>query len=239
MASTTPAIVLSGIKYGESNLIVKAFTRERGLLSYWVPGVFGSRKGRMRSSFFQPLMLLEITGQERKRGTLERISELRPLHLRHSFGEDVRKVACALFISEVLAFCLAGEQEDRSMFDYVDRAVRWLDEQAFCPLFPAYFLWNLSAYLGVFPDTTDRNLSLFDLREGHFVASGGPGDSMDETAVELFLSLTEASLEELPEVGYSPGQPREQLSQAVRYFEYQIQGFRSPQSIAVLKDVFR
>lgn len=238
MVVRTPAIVLSGIKYGESNLILRALTRESGLKSYWVPGVFGSGKRRLRSSLFQPLTVLEIEGYHRNKGTLEHIREARALFQGHNIAVDVRKIACALFISEILGATLGGEQRDEALFDFVERSVHWLDGEQFCPLFPAYFLWNLTAYLGFFPDTSGRGLPLFDLKEGTFVRSGNPLYCMDDEDVNLFLSLTESRLGDIPGIKFSRGQPKAQLLWSLKYFEHQVQGFRGPQSLAVLNTVF-
>ncbi len=238
MTVTTPAVVLSGIKYGESSLIVKALTRESGLKSYWVPGVYGKRKSRIRSSFFQPLSVLEIDGYHKNKGTLERMREARPLYQCHSFSLDMRKVACALFISEVLLLSLEQDQQDAALYEYVERAVRWLDSSTFSPLFPAYFLWNLTAYLGFFPDTSERGLPVFDLVEGTFVIKGHPTRCVEGEGLRLFISLTECSLDELAGLSFDKGKPREQLLWCVRYYEQQVQGFRSPKSLSVLKDVF-
>jgi DNA repair protein RecO (recombination protein O) len=238
MTITTPAVVLSGIKYGESSLIVKALTRESGLNSYWVPGVYGKKKSRMHSSFFQPLSILEINGYHKNKGTLERMREVRPLYQFHSFSTDVRKVACALFISEVLLSSLEQDQQDEALYEYVERSIRWMDASDFSPLFPAYFLWNLTAYLGFFPDTSHRDFPLFHLSEGTFVLKGHPSQCLEGEGLKLFISLTECGLDELVGLSYGKGEPKEQLLWCIRYYEQQVQGFRSPRSLSVLKDVF-
>ena len=48
MQVTTKAIVLSSLKYGDSSLIVKAFTATDGLKSYLLKGVLTSKKGKFR-----------------------------------------------------------------------------------------------------------------------------------------------------------------------------------------------
>ncbi len=238
MTVTTPAVVLSGIKYGESSLIVKALTRESGLKSYWVPGVYGKSKSRIRSSFFQPLSILEINGYHKNKGTLERMREARPLHQSHSFSTDMRKVACALFISEVLLSCLEQDQQDEALYEYVERSVRWMDTADFSPLFPAYFLWNLTAYLGFYPDTSGCELPAFHLGEGTFVSTAPPTQCLEGEGLKLFISLTECGLDQLDGLSFGKGQPKEQLLWCIRYYEQQVQGFRSPRSLSVLKDVF-
>ncbi len=54
MLSTTKAIVLSAIKYGDSDLIVKCYT-QLGLKSYMLKGILKSKKGKLKVAYFQPL----------------------------------------------------------------------------------------------------------------------------------------------------------------------------------------
>ena len=75
MVITTKAIVLSSLKYGESDLIVKLFTESSGLKTYLLRNVLKSKKGKLRSSYFQSLSLLEIEVSHKNKGTLERINE--------------------------------------------------------------------------------------------------------------------------------------------------------------------
>lgn len=239
MLITTPAIVLSGLKYGETNLIVKALTRDAGLRSYWVPGVYGGKKGRMKPSFFQPLTVLEITAIHKSKGSLERLKEVRALPSSPDLTGDVRKLACCMLISEVLSESLADEQHESGLFEYLEHGLRWLAEEEFCPLFPSYFLWNLTAYLGFYPDTSGFGLGVFDLKEGVFAPEAAPLRSMGGEDAQVLLRLVEAGWDELHSLSCSRGQPREQLLWVIKYFEFQVQGFRTPRSLAVWQEVFK
>ncbi|MFT5925842.1 MAG: DNA repair protein RecO (recombination protein O), partial [Rubritalea sp.] len=66
----TSAIVLSAIKYSESDLIARLYTRELGVQSFILKGIRKSRKGKLRTAFFQPLTQLEIETQHKGKGTL-------------------------------------------------------------------------------------------------------------------------------------------------------------------------
>ena len=73
MQETTKAIVLSSIKYGDTSLIVKAFTASSGIKTYLLRGVLASKRGKLKSAYFQPLMQLEIIANHRNKGNLESI----------------------------------------------------------------------------------------------------------------------------------------------------------------------
>ena len=43
----TKAIVISSIKYGDTSLIAKLYTREHGLISFMLRGILKSKKGKL------------------------------------------------------------------------------------------------------------------------------------------------------------------------------------------------
>ena len=93
MLVKTKAIVISSLKYGEADLIVKCFTHSSGLKSYLVRNVLKSRKGKLRVSLFQPLTHLDIEANHKDKGTLESIREAKVTHHFKSLHTDVIKLS--------------------------------------------------------------------------------------------------------------------------------------------------
>ncbi|MGA0063602.1 MAG: DNA repair protein RecO, partial [Flavobacteriaceae bacterium] len=54
----TELIVLSRLRYGDTSLIVRAYTRELGLQSYMIKGVLKPKKTGLKPSYFQSLTRL-------------------------------------------------------------------------------------------------------------------------------------------------------------------------------------
>ncbi|WP_431111606.1 DNA repair protein RecO, partial [Winogradskyella poriferorum] len=77
MQITTKAIVLSSLKYGDTSLIVRAFTESDGVKSYLLKGVLASKKGKLKPAYFLPLMQLELVAVHKNKGTLETIKEVK------------------------------------------------------------------------------------------------------------------------------------------------------------------
>ena len=50
MLVNTRAIVISALKYGEADLIVKCFTEEAGLKTYLLRSILKSKKGKLRTA---------------------------------------------------------------------------------------------------------------------------------------------------------------------------------------------
>src|SRR5680860_1294328 len=95
MQVTTKAIILTSIKYGDTSLIVKAFTASHGLKSYMLKGALSAKKGKLKAAYFQPLTQLEIVANHRNKGTLESIREAKVNYPYQSVHNDI----CLLYTS--------------------------------------------------------------------------------------------------------------------------------------------
>ena len=74
----TKAIILRTVKYGETSLIVTAYTELYGLQSYIVQGVRAStKKAGSKANYFQPAAILELIVSHHDLNNLQRIKEFR------------------------------------------------------------------------------------------------------------------------------------------------------------------
>lgn len=170
MLHTTQGIVLHTIKYSETSLIVKMYTRNFGLQSYMINGV-RSKKSTKKARLFQPLALVEMVVSNSNKGTLQRISEITPLHPYSEIPFDMVKSSIVFFLNEVLYKSLGEEQADEDLFDFIKNSMLLLDlKHENCSNFHAFFMIQLSRFLGFFPEgkCTEQN-PIFDLKEGRFV----------------------------------------------------------------------
>ena len=54
MLIETDAVVISTFKYSESSLIARCYCKELGLKSFMLKGILSSKKGPLKSHFFNP-----------------------------------------------------------------------------------------------------------------------------------------------------------------------------------------
>src|SRR5690606_3772537 len=135
MQITTKAIVLSSLKYGDTSLIVKAFTESDGLKSYLLKGVFSSGKGRLKPAYFLPLMQLEIVANHRDKGTLESIREVKVAMPYRTLHTDILKNSVVLFLAEMLGSSIHEQEQDHGLFSYLEHALQWMDDHELSPNF--------------------------------------------------------------------------------------------------------
>jgi DNA repair protein RecO (recombination protein O) len=103
MVISTKAIVISKIKYGDSDLIVKCYTQELGMVSYMLKGVLKSKKGKVKTAYFQLLSQLDIETIHRANRSFQSIKDLRMNHMYVSLHTNVLKSTIVMFLFRVLS----------------------------------------------------------------------------------------------------------------------------------------
>ena len=238
MQLTTRAIVLSSLKYGDTSLIVKAFTASSGLKTYLLKGVLASKKGKLKSAYFQPLMQLELVAFHKNKGTLERIKEAKVSYPYQSLYTDISKNAIAMFLSEMLSSSIYEEEENAPLFRFLEASLQWLDTHESIANFHLYFLLELSKYLGFYPDISNRDAPYFDLLEGEFRQDFTSNPSLSGENLEHLKSFLGINFDAFHTVRIGKQARQTLLQNLVLYFELHLHGFRKPRSLAVLNEVF-
>lgn len=238
MQITTRAIVLSCLKYGDSSLIVKAFTESDGLKTYLLKGVLASRKGRLKTAYFQPLMQLELVATHRNKGTLERISEARINFPYSSVHTDISKNALTMFLAEMLGNCIREEERNASLFNFLESALQWLDTHERIANFHLLFLLELTKYLGFYPDTNHSDAPYFDLVEGAFTTQPDAHPSLSGKKLDDFRAFFGINFDAIHTIKLGKKDRLELVQNLIFYFEVHLHGFRKPRSLAILNEVF-
>lgn len=238
MLTTIKAIVLNAIKYGEADLIVKCFTYEAGTKSYLLRGILKSKKGKLKPAYFQPLTQLKITANHKLGNKLNSIREVEIVNHYTSIFNDIPKQAITLFISEILVSCVQEEEQNESLYHYIENSLIWLDLNSNIANFHLYFLINLTKYLGFYPDKTNINGSFFDLNEGLFLDFQPKFEYISGEKLTILKQLLGIDFDELDLIQINSKMRYEFLTIIIRYFELHLSGFRKPKSLSVLKSVF-
>ncbi len=238
MIVNSPAIVIHALRYGEADLIVTLFTKTAGLRSYLQRGVLKSKKGKIRSSLFQPLMLLEIEALHKNKGTLERIKDARVAKHYTTLHTDFVKSALVFFISDVLKNSIQEQEANVDLFEYIETALLWLDAHNEIGNFHITFLIKLTQYLGFFPDTSQTEQEYFNMEEGVFQAASTNIYCVNDTHILQFKEFLGTTFEESMNIKLSKTTRSEILAMLLVYFELHLHGFKKPKSLSVLNEIF-
>jgi DNA repair protein RecO (recombination protein O) len=177
MTHTTKAIILRTVKYGETSLVVTAFTELFGVQTYMVNGVRSSKPGA-KANLFQPAALLEMVVYHHENKSMQRIREFRWAYLYEHILSNVIKNSVALYMVELLHKCLKQPEPNPELFGFCEDALLQLDmaDNTVTANFPLFFSLHLPHFFGFKPqpvlsdgDTfSETDMVYFDLREGYF-----------------------------------------------------------------------
>jgi DNA repair protein RecO (recombination protein O) len=238
MQVTTKAIVLSALKYGDTSLIVRAFTASDGLKAYMLKGVLASKKGKVKAAYFLPLTQLEIVANHRNKGTLESIREAKVHYSYQSLHTHVAKNAMTLFLAEILSNSVHEEEKNLPLFQFLEAALQWLDTHNDISNFHIYFLLVLTKYLGFYPDMEFLEAPYFDLLEGEFVAIPSLNPMLQNRELDFFKAFLGTNFDAFHTIKMNKADRQAVLKSLIMYFELHLQGFKKPRSLAVLNEVF-
>ena len=234
----TPAIVIHSLRYGEADLIITLFTKTDGLRSYLQKGVLKSKKGKIRSSLFQPLTILAIEASHKNKGTLERLKEARVLIPFTTLHTDFVKSALVFFIADILKSSIKEEETNIELFDYLETALLWLDTHDHIANFHIAFLIKLTQYLGFYPDIFDMSGDYFDMQEGVFQSSSSGIHCAQGEYINKFKQFLGTTFEESMNIKLSKTLRSDILTMLLVYFELHLHGFKKPKSLSVLNEIF-
>lgn len=234
----TKLIVLSALKYGDSSLIVKAYTASDGLKSYLLKGVLGSRKGKLKAGYFQPLTQLDVVASHRNKGNLEHLREVRVAYPYQELHARMDKKAIGLFLAELLGASLREEEPDPQLFNFLEASLQWLDTNPKVANFHLLFMLELSRFLGFYPSGYQPGDAYFDLEEGMFLSEPASNQVIQGENFDRFVQLLGTKFEGLSTFKMNKANRSELLQDLIRYYEIHLQGFRKPKSLAILHELF-
>ena len=169
MDDKTEGIVLQSIRYGDTSLIVRVFTRNFGLKSYMVKGAF-NRGAKNRAALFQNLSLIQyVEAGKPNKGTLGYLKDVQLTTVYQSLPFVMNKSAILMYVSELLTKTITEQEQNTALYDFIVKSLQWLDivEQGYAN-FPLFFTLELTRHLGFYPKANHEAGFCFDMMEGTF-----------------------------------------------------------------------
>lgn len=238
MLVTTPAIVISALKYQESSLIVKCFTKDLGLKSYLLKGILKSKKGALRPALFQPFTLLDITANYKRNASLNFIKEAQVYCYHNSIHTDVYKSSIVLFLSEILSITIKEEEENKVLFSYIEKAIIWLENNKEIANFHLLFMLRLTLYLGCYPDASQKELPYFNLELGQFTEKPLTNININEDKITTLKALLGMDFDGIKQLKLNAKQRTEFLDFMLDYYTIHLFDFKKPKSLEILSKIF-
>lgn len=238
---TTKAIILRAVKYGETSLIVTAYTELFGLQSYIVQGVRTvSKKGSGKANYFQPGAILELVVYHQEIKNLQRIKEFKWSYLYKEVLSNVIKNCVLLYMVELLQKCIKQPESSAELFSFIEEALMQLDnaDETITAGLTIYFAIHLAAFFG-FQINHDEQLPILDLQDGKF-SQTHPQHAYytdGKTAALIFELLKVMQPAELHEVPMNHLQRRAVLEVMETFYTLHLPEFGKMKTLPVLKEV--
>ena len=174
MLHNTKGIVLRVTKYGDTSIIMTAYTELFGLQQYIVKGVrVTSKKGANKGVFYQPAAILQMEVYHAPMKQLQMVKEVSWDYVYQNVYSDVLRNAVATYIVEVLQQTMQPEPHPE-LFYLIEDTFKQLDKGGpnLVGNLPIYFLIHLSQTMGFgLQGKYSPTTSVLDVREGQFVAA--------------------------------------------------------------------
>lgn len=236
MLIATNAIVLSQLKYRDNDLIVKCYTKEKGVMSFLQKGALKAKSKTI--AYFQPLSQLHLVVNFKPQRALNYIKDIKLEHPYSSLHSNILKSAIVLFLSEVITNSIKEEEPNPNLYSFLETSFLWLDTNSAFSNFHLLFLLNLTKYLGFYPNTPNKTSSYFNLYSGEFENENTTKHSITGAHLTLLKQLLGTNFAVLNTIKLSSKQRQSFLLVILLYFELHLEDFKSPKSLQVFNDVF-
>lgn len=115
MIVNTTALVLKTFPYGETSLISRCFTKEKGKISFIIKGA--QSKKNLISPYFQPLSHIQIIYSEKESRELQIVSKVNFVNIWLKISESLKKMTLLQSILEITDFTLEANDPHPRLFD--------------------------------------------------------------------------------------------------------------------------
>jgi DNA repair protein RecO (recombination protein O) len=240
MLEKTKGIILNQIKYTDSGIVARLYTRNFGRQSFLIKGMRNKKAGK-HNILFQPMFILDLVMNYKASREMQVLKEFSVSFAPYDIHSNIKKSCVAIFLGEVLTSVLKEESPHEEMFDYIEESIKYFDscKEGYAN-FHIAFLTGLSSFLGFEPGPrTNNDDTFFDMKNGIFVPipplSGiYASKDVSDILAEFFVS----SYDTINNITLTGKLRNEVLDTLVRYYSLHLPGLKKIKSLEVLKEVF-
>lgn len=240
MLEKTRGIILNQVKYTDSGIVARMYTRKFGRQSFIIKGMRNRKTGK-HNILFQPLFIMDIVMYYKATREMQSLKEFSVSYSPYDIHSNIKKSCVAIFLGEVLSSVLKEESPHEEMFDFIEESITYFDScKEGYSNFHIAFLSGLSSFLGFEPQsrTVPENI-FFDMTNGKFVpVPPVHGNYANEEISKILADILISSFDTVSNIVLTGIQRNEVLETIIRYYSLHLPGLKKINSLAVLKEVF-
>ena len=123
----TPAIVLKSFPYGETSIISRCFTKNKGKVSFIVRGARGKKSSKF--SHFQPLSYINIIYNHKSKNELQTVSKVNFIQFWSNITTDLRSVTLAMTLLDMTEKALSLDEPFPVLFNNLRDVLKLYNEK--------------------------------------------------------------------------------------------------------------
>ena len=226
MIIQTPAIVLKSFPYGETSIIARCFTKEKGKISIIVKG--GRSKKSSKSAYFQPLSFIEIIYNYKPNRQLQVLSKASFCESWLNIIKDLRSVTLAMTILEITEKTLLEEDPHPRLFSILIEVLQNYDNGDLDPsLLFWYYECALLSHLGFCPN----------LDESEFPGLQLPNPNSGQNSGVILASLLAGNISALPKEEVTQKDRKIISNYLSKLLRYHFDGLEKLKSIKIARKI--
>ena len=233
-------VVLNTIKYSDKHSIVHVYTRQRGLMAFAVPQGH-TAAARQRNAMLMPLSLIDAEARIQPGRELSSLRDLRRNAPLTQIYANPIKSAIALYVSELLTHAIQEQEQNQSLYDYIEQCVMILESATLgVANFHICFTYHLGILLGIQPDTgTWHEGWWFNMQEGTFRPAPSSGSHWLRPAeARVIWLLSRMTFANMQHYRFTRTERNQVLDVMLTYFRLHNSTLGTLRSPEVLKQLF-
>ena len=187
------------------------------------------------------MFILDLIVYHKPEGTLQKTKEFTVSTPLHSLSGSITKSTVSFFLAEFIDKVFKENEPDSFSFEFIEKAIQILDLLPDSSSnFHLVFLFQLSRYLGFFPENNlSESKQIFDMVSGKFI-TGIPTHPhfLNAEKSRLFFSIFNVSLNSSQSLKINSEERNELLDYIIEYYNLHLEKCGNIKSLEVLRNVF-
>ena len=228
MIIDTSAIVLKTFPYGETSLISRCFTNEKGKVSFIIKGA--RSKKNLIAPYFQPLSFIQIIYSEKEKRDLQIVSKVQFIKIWLKIPQSLKKMTLLQSILEITDFSLELSDPHPSLFQSLIEVIEFYESD----------IINLNLAFWFYESVILSEMGFrVDLEDDHFELRGNHSSSIkDEKQCQYILqNLINKNFENISFKRILPREKKLISNHLYNQLCYHIEGFEHLKSFKIAKNI--
>ena len=186
MIVNTSAIVLKTFPYGETSLISRCFTKEKGKVSFIIKGA--QSKKNLTAVYFQPLSYIQIIYNEKEKRELQIVSKVSFVEIWLKFSLSLKKMTLLQSILEITDFTLEKNDLHPELFTLLIDNIHYFEKGSVEPNL-AFWIYECEVLseMGFRIDLTNNEMPGYEF----------PDPSEGEHSLKILHNLVNGNIEQI------------------------------------------